>query len=111
MSQEAVHLITDLFQNNTYDMTGCLIAPIHCSNNGVCKFNELTKTHNCECLNHFTGTKCETNLNKCSSYPCLNNACMDDHVVQLLISISGTNHILWFFSTNLRFFKFIIVNN
>ena len=75
MSQEAVHLITDLFQNNTYDMTGCLI---HCSYNGICKFNEITKTHNCECLNHYTGTKCETNLNKCSSFPCLNNGkCID----------------------------------
>ena len=46
----------------------------NCSNNGICKLNDWKLKLECECFGSYAGSKCETNLNPCTSNnPCLNN--------------------------------------
>ena len=46
-----------------------------CQNNGTCV--DLEDDYECQCIEGFTGDKCETNINECSSNPCINGKCLD----------------------------------
>lgn len=52
----------------TTDVTNCAL---NCSNNGDCLYSNNTLS--CECYSGFAGPACNTNLNPCSYYPCLND--------------------------------------
>ena len=71
-SGTALLQILDIFQQSTYDISGCLI---QCSNNGQCTFDPIAQKYVCECNPYFSGTGCERDLRLCesSSSPCLNN--------------------------------------
>ena len=39
--------------------------------NAICESNMTTRS--CKCKSGYTGLQCETNINECSSNPCINN--------------------------------------
>ena len=68
-------VITGLLVAISANTTSC--APdIACLNNGFCTPDDI---NTCQCALGFTGTSCETNIDDCSSDPCLNGAtCLVD---------------------------------
>ena len=74
-------IIMTLLQMNI-DLSSCLQ---NCSGNGVCKLTS-DKKFVCDCIEHFSGEKCEKDMRLCSRIQCLdvNSQCID--------IINGTNY-------------------
>ena len=70
LTQAQLEGLVQLLQTCGYDLSGCMT---NCSNQGACNLNPLNQHYGCECNANFTGTACQTNLNPCSSSPCMNN--------------------------------------
>ena len=66
LSLESQQILINLLQQNT-SIDICLQ---NCSNQGICQLNE---TYVCVCSEYFIGSKCQTDIRPCASYPCLNN--------------------------------------
>lgn len=64
------------FNSSTFNFTVSLVA-CPCKNNGRCSPVEPRGSgyYLCTCADGFTGATCETNIDECQSYPCLQGNC------------------------------------
>jgi hypothetical protein len=58
--------------------------------NGTCVPNGSSYT--CDCLDGFTGSRCETNVDDCAVEPCLNSGVCEDRVAGFECDCSGTGY-------------------
>jgi len=64
---------SDYYSNNFLSI--CLL---NCSNNGLCRVDDLNNKSYCECNQYFTGNDCSYDLRPCSrKFNCLNGKCIN----------------------------------